>query len=116
MTAPTVPDRLGACARPGCGAPLVRKARGRPPLYCSTACRHAVGRKGPVPRLVVEVDYEQEDRIGRPTGHVWLVRLRRGDREVEVGTGLGRPSAEYLARQLRDLIDVPRPAGGDEMR
>ena len=110
MTAPIV------CARPGCGKPLVRKARGRPPLYCSMACRHAVARKGPVPRLTVEVDCEQEDRIGRPTGPVWLVRLRLGDQGVEVATGLGRLSAEYLARQLRDLIEPARPAGGDEMR
>ena len=116
MTAQTVPDRPGTCARPGCGKPLVRKARGRPPLYCSTACRHAVGRKGPIARLTVEVDCEQEDRIGRPTGQVWLVRLRRGDQAVEVATGLGRPSAEYLARLLRDLIEPSRPAGGDEMR
>jgi hypothetical protein len=111
-----VPDRPGICARPGCGAPLVRKARGRPPLYCSTACRHLVARKGPVPRLAVEIDAETSDGTGRPTGHVWLVRLRRGERSIEVATGLGRPSAEYLARQLRDLIDAPRPAGGGEMR
>lgn len=116
MTAPTVPDHPRTCARPGCGMPLVRKARGRPPLYCSTACRHAVGRRGPAPRLAVELDHEQDEGAGRPTGHVWLVRLRRGERSVEVATGLGRPSAEYLARQLRDLIDVPRPAEGDQMR
>lgn len=116
MTAPIVADHPRTCARPGCGNPLVRKARGRPPLYCSEACRHAVGRKGPVPRLTVEVDCEQEDRSGRPTGHVWLVRVRRGDRQVEVATGLGRPSAEYLARQLRELIEQSRPAEGDAMR
>ncbi len=116
MTTTTVPDRSGRCARPGCEGPLVRKARGRPPLYCSAACRHAVGRKGPIPRLMVEIDAEAGDTTGRPTGHVWLVRLRRGERSVEVATGLGRPSAEYLARQLRDLIDMPRPAEGGEMR
>jgi hypothetical protein len=104
------------CARPGCEEPLVRKARGRPPLYCSAACRHLVARKGPAPRLAVEIDAEAGSATGRPTGHVWLVRLRRGDQAVEVATGLGRPSAEYLARQLRDLIDVPRPAEGGEMR
>jgi hypothetical protein len=116
MTTPTVPDHPATCARPGCGAPLLRKARGRPPLYCSAACRHLVARKSPVPRLLVEIDAETSDGTGRPTGHVWLVRLRRGERSVEVATGLGRPSAEYLARQLRDLIDVPRPAEGGEMR
>jgi hypothetical protein len=65
---------------------------------------------------MVEIDAEAGDTTGRPTGHVWLVRLRRGERSVEVATGLGRPSAEYLARQLRDLIDMPRPAEGGEMR
>jgi hypothetical protein len=116
MTAPSVPDHPAACARPGCGAPLVRKARGRPPLYCSATCRHLVARKGPAPRLTVEIDAEAGDATGRPTGHVWLVRLRRGERSVEVATRLGRPSAEYLARQLRELIEVPRPAEGGEMR
>ena len=110
------PDRSGPCARPGCPNPLIRKARGRPPLYCSAACRHLVARKGPTPRLVVEVDAEAGDATGRPMGHVWLVRLRRGERSVEVATSLGRPSAEYLARELRDLIEPPRPAGGGEMR
>jgi hypothetical protein len=110
------PDRSQRCARPGCEEPLVRKARGRPALYCSAACRHLVARKGPPPRLAVEVDAEAGDTTGRPTGHVWLVRLRRGERSVEVATGLGRPSAEYLARQLRDLIGPQRPTEGDEMR
>jgi len=116
MLTTMAPDRSGHCARPGCKEPLVRKVRGRPPLYCSAACRHLVARKGPAPRLVVEVDAEAGDAMGRPTGHVWLVRLRRGERSVEVATGLGRPSAEYLARQLRELIDVPRSAEGGEMR
>jgi hypothetical protein len=112
-----VTDReFGICLRPGCGKALVRKARGRPPLYCSEGCRHLANRRGPAPRLVVEVDHESGEGIGRPTGHVWLVRLRRGDRRVEVASGLGRPSAEYLARQLRDIIDPSQPAGGDEMR
>jgi hypothetical protein len=102
------------CARPGCANPLVRRSRGRPALYCSVACRHAVHRKGPPPRLTVEVDHASDDVEGRPTGHVWLVRLRRGDRDVEIATGLGRPSAEYLARQLRELIEPqPRAEGGE---
>jgi len=109
-------DPSRRCARPGCEEPLVRKARGRPPLYCSAACRHLVARKGPLPHLSVEVDHERDEDVGRPTGHVWLVRLRRGERQVEVATGLGRPSAEYLARQLRDIIEPQRPAGGDAMR
>lgn len=116
MTEPITPERSHPCARPGCPNPLVRRARGRPPLYCSAACRHAVARKGPAPRLSVEVDAEAGDITGRPTGHVWLVRLRRGERVVEVATGLGRPSAEYLARQLREVIEPQRPAEGGAMR
>lgn len=116
MTATIAPDRSRTCVRPGCEEPLVRKARGRPPLYCSAACRHAAHRKGPAPRLTVEVDAEAGDATGRPTGHVWLVRLRRGERSVEVATGLGRPSAEYLARRLRDLIEQPPLAEGGAMR
>jgi hypothetical protein len=113
---PPAPETVRTCARPGCGQPLVRKARGRPPLYCSAACRHAVARKGPVPRLLVEVDHERDEPVGRPTGHVWLVRLRRGERAVDVATGLGRPSAEYLARQLREIVEPQRPAEGGAMR
>ena len=116
MTTATIPDPSPTCAGPGCDRPLVRKARGRPPLYCSAACRHAAHRKGPAPGLVVELDCEAGDATGRPTGHVWLVRLRRGERSVEVATGLGRPSAEYLAHQLRDLIEPQRRAEGGEMR
>lgn len=48
-------------------------------------------------------------------GHVWLVRLRRGTEAVEVATGLGRPSAEVLARRLRDLIGPGSPDGGGAM-
>jgi hypothetical protein len=109
------PGAAATCARPGCDRPLVRKPRGRPPLYCSAACRHLVARKGPLPRLTVEVDHERDDETGRPTGHVWLVRLRRGDLVVEVATGLGRPSADYLARQLREVIEPQRRAEGGAM-
>jgi hypothetical protein len=112
----TTGQQAGLCARPGCTNPLVRKPRGRPPIYCSAACRHLVARKGPIPPLVVELAHEGDERDGRPTGHVWLVRLRRGERVVEVATDLGRPSAEYLARQLREVIEPGRPAGGGAMR
>lgn len=104
------------CARPGCGRVLVRKARGRPPPCCSADCRQLVHRKGPAPRLTVEIAAIVDDeRGGRPVGHVWLVRLRRGTEAVEVATGLGRPSAEVLARRLRDLIGPGSPDGGGAM-
>lgn len=104
------------CARPGCGRALVRRPRGRPPLYCSATCRQLAHRKGPIPRLTVEVDALVDgERGGRPVGQVWLVRLRRGEVAVEVATGLGRPSAEHLARSLRALIDPAGVTGGGAM-
>ena len=109
-------QQAGSCARPGCTNPLVRKHRGRPPIYCSAVCRHLVARKGSTQPLCVEVDHEGDDGAGRPTGQVWVVRLRRGERVVEVASRLGRPSAEYLARQLRDIIQPGRPAEGGGMR
>ena len=94
------------CARAGCGTALVRSSRGRPRRYCSAACRLAAARQRLDAHLAVELDCQRDDgQAGRPTGHVWLVRLRRGERVVEVATGLGRPSADYLARQLRELIE-----------
>lgn len=78
--------------------------------------RQLVHRKGPAPRLTVEIAATVDDeRGGRPMGHVWLVRLRRGTEAVEVATGLGRPSAEVLARRLRDLIGPGSADGGGAM-
>ena len=39
--------------------------------------------------------------------HVWLIRLRRGPQQAIVAVGLGKPSADYLAAQIRDVIDPP---------
>jgi hypothetical protein len=69
-----------------------------------------------MPRLTVEVDAVVDgERGGRPVGQVWLVRLRRGEAAVDVATGLGRPSAEHLARRLRALIDPADLNGGGAM-
>ena len=104
------------CARSGCEVVLERRARGRPRLYCSAACRLADRRRYPGQPLRIEVDHATDEASGRPTGHVWLVRLRRGERVVEVAAGLGRPSAEYLARQISELLDQPPLAKGGAMR
>jgi hypothetical protein len=58
--------------------------------------------------LVVEVDHEPVDDGVRPAGRIWLVRLRRGPRQVVIATGIGRPSADHLAGQLIELIGSPR--------
>jgi hypothetical protein len=65
--------------------------------------------------LSVEVDSENEEGAGRPTGRVWLVRLRRGKDEVVVANELGRPSADHLAGQISQLIDQRRRAPGGAM-
>lgn len=104
------------CAAPGCANPVARRPRGRPAIYCSPACRSATYRQGR--RLVaapvtVEVDHGSTSAKARPTGRVWMVRLRRGQRSVIVATGLGRPSADQLARQLAELLGpAPTYQGG----
>jgi hypothetical protein len=57
----------------------------------------------------VEIDYGSTSSRNRPTGQAWLVRLRRADHAVIVNTGLGRASAEHLARQIDRLLH-PEPA------
>lgn len=100
----------GRCARPGCDQPLVRNPIGRPRLYCSTACRteaYRAANPDQAAPLHVEVDVGSTSSRGRPAGQVWLVRLRRGSRCAVVAIGLGRPSAETLAAQIRDVINPP---------
>lgn len=98
------------CARPGCTNPVPRNPRGRPRLYCTPACRTAAHRHANSETrqpLHVEVDHGSTSSRGRPAGHVWLVRLHRGTHQVTIAVGLGRPSAEHLARQIRELINPP---------
>ena len=100
----------GHCARPGCDQPVVRNPVGRPRLYCTAACRteaYRAANPDQTAPLLVEVDTGSTSSRGRPAGQVWLVRLRRGNRSTIVAIGLGRPSAETLAAQLRDVINPP---------
>jgi len=101
--------RPQTCATPGCKEELPPPSgRGRPRLYCSTRCRSSATSRGGA--LRVEVDYEDDEAGGRPTGRVWLVRMCRGRDEVVVATELGRPSADHLAGQISQLIDRRRRA------
>lgn len=103
------PDPL-RCARQGCGTPIIRNPVGRPRLYCSTACRTEAYRAANPDQhapLLVEVAHGSTSSRGRPAGQVWLVRIRRGTRQTIIAVGLGRPSAETLAAQLRDVINPP---------
>ena len=110
LSSPDETPRAGRCARPGCPEPVIRNPVGRPRLYCSPACRAETYRQAhPAARepLIVEVDHGSTSSRGRPAGQVWLVRLRRGSQQAILAVGLGRPSAEYLAAQIRDVIDPP---------
>lgn len=42
-----------------------------------------------------------------PVSLTWLIRLRRGPRQVVIATGLGRPSADHLATQIDNVINPP---------
>ncbi len=55
--------------------------------------------------VTVEIDIGSASTRGRPTDRAWLLRLRRGDRQVITTIGLSRTAAEHLAEQV---IDLPR--------
>jgi hypothetical protein len=95
MSAPII------CAAPGCDNPVVHHPGrvGRPPIYCSPACRPSHGS----PALTVEVDQDTAD--DQQPGRDWVVRLRRGPRIVVVRGQLGRFSATAFASELRSLLE-----------
>jgi len=110
ISSPDETPAEGRCARTGCLDPVVRNPVGRPRRYCSASCRTEAYRQAqPISResIVVEVDHGSTSSRGRPAGQVWLVRIRRGHLAAIVAVGLGRPSADTLARQIRDVIDPP---------
>jgi hypothetical protein len=109
-------ERATTCAARGCTEPLPPPNRrgGRPYLYCSPSCRPSgAPRSGP---LMVEMDHEPRDEVGRPTGRVWLVKIRRGRSEVIVARELGRPTADHLAAQIAEVISPRQWAEGGAMR
>jgi hypothetical protein len=112
MNAPA--DQPKVCAARGCREPLpAQSGRGRRRIYCSPRCRRiSVARSG---ALRVEVDHDSDADNGRPTGRVWLVRMRRGNAEVVVATELGRPSADHLAGQIARLLGGRQRAQGGAM-
>jgi hypothetical protein len=91
------------CAAPNCDNPVPpQSGRGRRAIYCSPPCRPTAQLH--TQRLHVEIDHEVTDSGERPTGRVWSVRLRRGNRNVVVAIELGRPSAEHLAAQINGVL------------
>lgn len=109
---PSTPDSIVVCARPGCPRPAApRQSRGRPPIYCTPACRTAAQRRPENGPVIVEIDHTSPEP-GRPSGRVWLVRLRRGQHAVTVATDLGRPTADNLAHQIAQLLRARTHQGG----
>ena len=54
--------------------------------------------------VVVEVDHGSASSRGRPPDQAWMVRLRRGERDVIVAIGLRRRGADRLADQITELL------------
>ena len=63
-----------------------------------------------MPPITVQIDTGSTSSRGRPPGHAWLIRLRRGNRSVITTTGLSRTSAEHLAGQITSLLAEPEEA------
>jgi hypothetical protein len=99
------------CARPGCANPVVRRPgrTGRPPIYCSPACRPS--RRADRGQISVEIDQDDDARPGLDPGRSWIVRLRRGRRTVIVGRDLGRFAATALTGELHQLLHPTRQEG-----
>lgn len=98
---------LPTCAGPGCTDLVAQPATGRPGRYCSPACRARAHRQRQRDRdvpVVVEVDHGSASSRGRPPELAWMVRLRRGERDVIVAVGLGRRAADRLAEQITELL------------
>jgi hypothetical protein len=93
-----------ACAAAGCHNTVERHPGrvGRPPIYCSPACRPS--RTGCAGRNPISVEVDQHDHDGEGSGRCWVVTLRRGTNSVVVGRDLGRFSATVLSGELRALL------------
>ncbi len=98
------------CAAAGCDNPVSRRPGvGRPPIYCSPACRPS---RSPSAGQV-SVDVHQDDDSDEGAGRCWTVTLHRGRRAVVVGRDLGRFSASVLSDELRTLLHPRSRQEGD---
>lgn len=105
---------MRTCAAPGCSNDVpVSRSRGRKAIYCSPECRPSAYRPRGA-RFAVEVDHAETDDGARPFGPVFFVRLRCRSKSVVVASELSRPSADYLAKELTDLLASDgRKKGGE---
>jgi hypothetical protein len=112
------------CATPGCDNPVParRGTTGRPPIYCSAACRQALRltRRRPHPdpptqkpdHITNETNNQITVEIGQdpdnPTPmRSWTVTIHRGQHAVTVSHGLGRFAATALTADLQQLLHTP---------
>lgn len=122
-------DRL--CATPGCDNPVAARhgTTGRPPIYCSRACRLAlrVARRRPQPEHITEqpaeitigsdgdeeITVEMAQDPDDPTPmRSWTVTIHRGHHAVTVGHGLGRFAAAALTGDLQQLFNPDTQRNG----
>jgi hypothetical protein len=101
------------CAAAGCDNPVERHPGrvGRPPIYCSPACRRS--RTGSAGRSRISVEVDQQETDGDGSGRCWVVTLRRGTNAVVVGRDLGRFSATVLSAELGTLLHPRARQEGD---
>jgi len=95
------------CAGPGCDAPIAPPATGRPGRFCGDACRsraHRLRQREHDVPVVVEVDFGSASSRDRPVEERWMVRMRRGERDVIIAIGLRRHAADRLAEQITALL------------
>ncbi len=87
------------CAAEGCENPAARRAGrvGRPPIYCSPACRRS---RRTANVVTVEVEHDADGDKGRD----WLVRIHRGNKEIVVNWTLGYFTATSLATRIHSVI------------
>jgi hypothetical protein len=119
------------CATPGCDKPVAarRGTTGRPPIYCSRACRLAlrVERRRPPPRHITaqpaeisgsdldddEIAVEMSQDPDDPTPmRSWTVTIHRRQHAVTVGYSLGRFAATALTGDLRQLFNITNKQDG----
>jgi hypothetical protein len=104
---PPGPATALTCARPDCTNPVIRRPRqnGRPPIYCSPACRPSRQNHPTRGQISVHTAQTDDDTADNPhPSRSWTVTLRRGHRTVTISQNLGRFAATALANDLQQLI------------
>jgi hypothetical protein len=104
---PPAPASALICARPDCTNPVIRRPsqNGRPPVYCSPACRPSRQNHPTRGQISVHIAQTDDDTADNPhPSRSWTVTLRRRNRTVTIGQDLGRFAATALANDLQQLI------------